>query len=301
MKLFKRRTGSAQNLAFVGLMCAVDAVMATLSTLVPLSALFVIVFLPLVSALTVIVCEDRYILVYLVAAVALSLGVTAYDIAATLFYIIPATIVGTLYGFLLKKGFPSALLIFLCALAEMGLNYAALPLIKLVSGVDFIAFLTTALGLSSNAAFPYFVPSLILLYSLVEVLLSNIISVPLLSDFGIKTNDWQLYSWVYDILSLSFSMIAIGLAFAEISLGYCFLVAAIFFTIYSLLAYFRKLPAWTYLMLGLFLAAGWMAFAFLYQKMPSYSGLLLGGIVTTALTIPSLIVRLSFKAPRALE
>jgi hypothetical protein len=90
-------------------MCALNAVVATLSTLVPLSSLFVIIFLPLVSVLTVILCEDKYAIIYLVAAIALSLGVTAYDITATLFYIIPAIVVGTLYGFLSKKNFPTRL------------------------------------------------------------------------------------------------------------------------------------------------------------------------------------------------
>ena len=83
MKFLHARTGSAQNLAFVALMCALNAVVATLSTLVPLSSLFVIIFLPLVSVLTVILCEDKYAIIYLVAAIALSLGVTAYDITAT--------------------------------------------------------------------------------------------------------------------------------------------------------------------------------------------------------------------------
>jgi hypothetical protein len=90
MKFLHQRKGAAQNLAFLGLMCALNSVVATLSTLVPLSSLFVIIFLPLVSSLTVILCEDKYALVYVIAAIALSLSVTAYDITATLFYIIPS-------------------------------------------------------------------------------------------------------------------------------------------------------------------------------------------------------------------
>ena len=168
MKFLHQRKGAAQNLAFLGLMCALNAVVATLSTLVPLSSLFVIIFLPLVSSLTVILCEDKYTLVYVVAAIALSLGVTAYDITSTLFYIIPAIIVGALYGFLLKKGFPTAYLIFVAALLEMGLNYAALPLIKLMTGKDFLATIVGLLGLADNTFIPKLYPTFIFAYSLMK-------------------------------------------------------------------------------------------------------------------------------------
>lgn len=298
MKILKQRTGPAANLAFLGLMCAVDAVMATLSTLVPLSALFVIIFLPLVSALTVIVCEDKYILVYLVAAIALSLGVTAYSIVETLFYIIPATMVGTLYGFLMKKGFPSAYLIFLCALLETGLNYAALPLIKLLSGQDFLLFMETLLGVAENPLTPYLIPGLIFLYSMMEVLLTHFVSLPLLKQFGIETKSLESFSWLYEVIAIAMGILAIGMGFAEISLGYCFLIASVFFLVYSILTYVRKLPAWTYVMLGVVGAAGWVLFACLYRFMPPYSGVLLLGIVTISFAIPCLIVRLLFSVTK---
>lgn len=295
MKLFRKRLGPAQNLAFVGLMCAVEAVLATLSTLLPLSSLLVIIFLPLVSALTVIVCEDKYILIYLVAAIGLSLGVTAYDIAETLFYIIPATIVGTFYGFLLKKGLPSAYLIFLCALAETGLNYAALPIIKLISGQDFMILLLTMLGITNEPIVPYLIFSFVFVYSLMEVVLSHVFGMPLLHSFGIKIHNCESVSWLYEVLAILFSALAISLAFANISLGYFFLSAGIFFLAFSFLTFARKLPWWTYVFLAGMGMGGWVIFVCLYPFMPTFTGMILLGVLTISFAIPCLMVRLLFK------
>src|SRR5574344_1019017 len=295
MKFLHARTGSAQNLAFVALMCALNAVVATLSTLVPLSSLFVIIFLPLVSVLTVILCEDKYAIIYLVAAIALSLGVTAYDITATLFYIIPAIVVGTLYDFLSKKNFPLAYTIFVTSILEMGLNYAALPLIKLLSGQDFLLVIETLLGVEQNPVVPYLVPSLIFIYSLMEVILASITSSLVMQRFGLKQATEGKLSWLYSVLAISFSLVAIGLAFAEISWGYWGLFAGIYFLFYALWTYFRKLPVWTYILLGLSAVAGWVVFACFYRSFPPYAGPLLLGVVTISFAIPALIVRLLFR------
>lgn len=298
MKFFRKRLGPSQNLAFIGLMCAVEAVLATLSTLLPLSSLLIIIFLPLVSAFTVIVCEDKYILIYLVAAIGLALGVTAYDIAETLFYIIPATIVGTIYGFLLKKGLPSAFLIFLCALIEMGLNYAALPLIKLISGQDFLILLETMLGVVDKPIVPFLVPGFIFVYSLMEVVLSHVFGMPLLHSLGIKTRDLESFSWLHEILAILFSGAAIGVAFADLSVGYCLLFAGIFFLSYSLLTFVRRLPWWTYVFLSVMGVGGWIIFVCLYRLMPSFAGMILLGVVTICFAIPCLIVRLLFRVTK---
>jgi len=295
MKFFHKRLGPSQNLAFVGLMCAVEAVLATIGTLLPLSSLLIIIFLPLVSAFTVIVCEDKYILIYLVAAIVLSLGVTAYDISETLFYIVPATIVGTIYGFLLKKGLPSAYLIFLCALIETGLNYAALPIIKLLSGQDFLVLLETMLGMIGEPIVPFLIPSFIFVYSLMEVVLSHVFGMPLLRSLGIKSWDLESFSWLYEVLTFLFSGMAIGVAFADISVGYCLLFAGLFFLAYSLLTFVRKLPWWTYVFLAVMGVGGWIVFVCLYHLMPPYTGMILLGIFTICFAIPCLIVRLLFK------
>jgi hypothetical protein len=295
MKFLHQRKGAAQNLAFLGLMCALNAVVATLSTLVPLSSLFVIIFLPLVSSLTVILCEDKYTLVYVIAAIALSLSVTAYDITATLFYIIPAIIVGALYGFLLKKGFPTAYLIFVAALLEMALNYAALPLIQLMTGKDFLATLVGLLGLGSDAFVPKLYPTLIFAYSLMEVVLSHLVTSSVITTLKIETPNYNGLTWIYEILAISFSICAIGVGFAEISWAYWCLSAGLYFLVFSLLTYIRKLPVWTYILLGVMGAAGWVLFACLYSLMGVQAGLLLLGLVTISFAIPCLIVRLLFR------
>jgi hypothetical protein len=296
MKFLKKREGPAQNLAYLGLMCALNCVMATLATLVPLSSFFVILLLPLVSALAIALTEDKYALVYLVAALGLSLSVTAYDITETLFYVLPAIVMGTFYGFLLKKGCPTAFLLVGSAAIQTGLNYAALPLIKLLSGQDFIVFMENLLGLAGEEWIDYILLSLIFAYSLIEVILSHLAMTPLMHKLGIVPSSDEKINYLYEILTILFGALAIGLGFAVIPVAYLALELSLYFLVFSLLTYFRKLPWWTYLLLGLAGGTGFVLFSCLYRFMPPYAGLLLGGVIAIFFAIPCLLVRLLFKS-----
>ena len=90
MKVFSPRETSAQNIAYISIMASIDVVFALFATFFPFGAIFLMLLLPLPSAVAAYYCKNRYIPVYLLASIGLSLIATIWDFQLTLFYAIPA-------------------------------------------------------------------------------------------------------------------------------------------------------------------------------------------------------------------
>ena len=135
MALLKERKTPAENIAFMGISAGIVVAFGLLSTFLPLSSFLVILFLPLVCALTAFYCQDRYLIGYVAATIVVSLLTTVYDISVTLFDVVPAILTGTLFGFLLKKKISYSLTILIVSLLKLGLNYLMLLLLKGIYGL----------------------------------------------------------------------------------------------------------------------------------------------------------------------
>ena len=129
MKFFSERRTPSQNIAFLAIAAALNAIFSLLIHFVPLSDFVVLLFLPLISAMVGLLCEKKYLPVYLVAALGVSLAVTAYDISTTLFYVVPAILSGTAYGFFYHKSWPLPYVLLGTAIITMALNYVSLSFI----------------------------------------------------------------------------------------------------------------------------------------------------------------------------
>lgn len=163
-----------QNIAFMSMMAALNIIFSLLASFFPLAGLFIMIFLPLASALTAYYCQARYYPVYVVASLGLSIAVTAWDFSNTLFYLLPSLISGVAYGFFKKCGLPTSLTLFFVSLLNTGLTYLSLSLIELIYEIDMIGFLLGLLGLSENEYILYGVPAFIYAYSLSQSSLSNL-------------------------------------------------------------------------------------------------------------------------------
>lgn len=268
MKLLSKRETPIENITLMGLGASINVALALLSTFIPFSSFFVILFLPLVSALVAFYCKDKYLILYIVSSAGVSLLSTCYDISITLFDVIPALMIGTLFGFLLKKNFPSDYLIFFASLVKVGLNYLMLLLLKLIYGVDIIDSLLKVLGLQEVAGINQIIPTFIFGYSLIQELICYLIislsSSSLVEDGGLFK---IRIPFLNAILSFVFIGIGFGVSFANISIGYFLSALGVYFSISSSLDIFRKNPWWLYLLLGILCAASFYLSAFLYDKL----------------------------------
>jgi hypothetical protein len=294
VNFLSERHGPAQNLAFLGIICALDAVLAVLASFVPLSSFFIVVLLPLISALAIILCEDKYVPVYVIAAIALVLGTTAYDLQETFFYVIPAIVDGSLYGFLLKKKLPWAYVIFASALLEMGFNYLSIPIIEGLYGIDPIeageAFLKVDPALGS-----ILLPAFFFSLGLGEAAVSHFATSFFFSKFKLVFPQKEKLTFIYPILCIIFANLALFLPFANLAWAYFFLVTALYWAVFSFVLLISQPVIWIYIPLGLLETASVIVFACTYRFYPHGSGLTLSAIFFLSIAIPALAGSLLLK------
>ena len=139
-KLLEEKKGPSENIAFISVLISILCVFSLLMSFFPLSAIFIIIFIPAITAVGTQYIEKQYLWVFAISALAATLLVTIYNYMDTLFYIYPGIISGFFYGILRKEKLPISLVIFLSSLIGMALNYLALPLIKGLYQIEMISF-----------------------------------------------------------------------------------------------------------------------------------------------------------------
>jgi hypothetical protein len=288
MKFFRKRITPSENIAFMGVMCAVDAVFALLG-LLPFSDLVIVLILPLVSAWVGLLCDKRYLSLYLLASCGVVIAVTCYDVGGTLFYTIPAILSGTLYGFLAKIKIPVSFLVFATALLGMGLNYASLPLIRGLYDIDMIASIKTMLGLNAYRYVDDIIPMFVFGYSLAQAGITHLVIQIVFSSFDFQYPEEESLSFLYPILAICFSVMAVALALSVVALGYVFWAIGVYFTSFSLLQLFKKNPWWIIFLSIILLLGSVYAFAAFYSSFPADSGFLLSSLFLISLDTPSLL------------
>ena len=267
MALLKERKTPAENIAFMGISAGIVVAFGLLSTFLPLSSFLVILFLPLVCALTAFYCQDRYLIGYVAATIVVSLLTTVYDISVTLFDVVPAILTGTLFGFLLKKKISSSLTILIVSLLKLGLNYLMLLLLKGIYGVDIIESFLTLLGLENKEHIREIVPAFIFGYALIQESISFFVII-----FGSNSLEAmatkKVSPFVFAILSLAGIACSIGFSFISYAVAYLFGALSIYLSFASSSSLFRKNPWWVYLGLGLLLALSFYLSAYFYSSLP---------------------------------
>lgn len=292
MRLFEKKETPVQNIAFSAIMVAINALASLLSSFVPLSSLFVVIFLPLVSAFASSLLKKIYMPIYLLASIAISLLSGMYDLSNVIFYIIPAIISGTLYGLLSSFRIPLGILIFLVSLLNMGLNYLTLPILKAIYGVDFIESAITLIGLSDRPHIYEIVPCFIFVLSLVETSLSNLVIQLEFKKLNISRVDLVISWFIYPCMAIVSAAFALGLGFVNLATGAIFLLFSVYFTFLSLVPLIRAKTWWLYLMVAALCIISFMLNAILNKYYPEGGKLLLIGFYSFSVAFPSLLGRI---------
>jgi hypothetical protein len=292
MSFFKERTTPTQNVAFLSLMAAVNALLAVLLAFAPLSDLFVVLVLPLVSAMVGLLCQKQYLPIYVIAAIGVSLATSAYNMQATFFYVIPAILSGTLYGFLYHSKQPLPYLILYTALLELGMMALSILIIKGIYENDIIAFFLQVLGLADHPYIHDIVPAFLLTYALAQTAISHFVIQGFFSRFHLeeKSNEKLLLS--YPIGGIGAVVLALSFIVYSPATSYFFLVLALYLTAFSSLLFVTKFAWWVYLVLGVMELLSLYGFASLYSLVPADGGLVLLSFFLFSLDTATLLGRL---------
>ena len=217
MELRKKKETLVQNITYMAIMAAINVVFVLISVLVPFLFFLIVFVLPLTSAIVTIHCKKVYFPIYAVATIGLCMICTMWQIGDTIFYVIPSIISGFLFGYMAEKKVPSFWIITITTLVQIGISYATIPLLNVISGKDVAISFATVFGLGDFKYLNYVVPCFIFFIALAQEIIAYMVIKEELPRFGITLNDPK---------ELPFSLaMAIGgastLAFAFSFIPYC--------------------------------------------------------------------------------
>lgn len=292
MKLFSKRETLLQNMALMGIMAAINIIVAVISAFVPVISLFLVLILPLSSTLVELYCKDRYYPIYAIATIGLSLVATMWNMETTIFYVVPSILTGYIFGLMSKKNVPSIYSIFTASVIQTGVTIAFIPLINFLFDVDLVKTFLTFFRVDSFFYVEDFVLAFIFVMSLIQVALSYAIISQEIKKFGFEERNDDKYRIIYQILCTVFALLEIPFAFFYIPMSYVFMMMAIYFGVFILIdfIYDKKWFAFGLSLAGIVINA--IVYLSAYEYLDgSLSGLLVGvtplwiGIISTAFSL----------------
>lgn len=232
MKLFQKRESLVQNIAYMGIMAAINVIFVVMTYFVPF-LLFVLLFvLPLCSAIISFYCKKIYFPIYLIVVSAICLLI---DLSDTIFYVIPSLLTGFVFGLLLDKKIPTIFIIVAVTLLQFGITLASIPLIKVMTNRDIVNDIAVLFHVNENIYLDYLKYGFIYFVSFVQTFISFLVLHSELNKFGIQFVDQVKKGFVIDIITISLVGLSILFGFVFPVISYLVLFTAFLFLIYRLM------------------------------------------------------------------
>lgn len=258
-----------QNLAFCAIIAGFDGILSLTSALLPLSAFFLMLIAPLLSALVGYFCQKRYYAVYLFGALGVSIAVSSWNFENTLFYLLPSLCSGLTYGFFLRRKTNVVATNFFVAMIQYSFFYISLLLVKAIYEIDMREIIRSLLNLQSSELLYDSFALLALAYSFAVTGLSHLFFSLQAGHIGIAFgDDGKVRNW-YPFISLFIALICVLFIFIYAKLAYFFLGCAFYWALAGFVSRFPK-PHWSlYVALVIALFASILLIAMVFQSVPA--------------------------------
>ena len=286
MALFNKKTTLVHNITYMAIMVAINLIFIVLDTYIPFLMLLLILLLPFVSAVVSYFCDKRYYIIYAVASIGLCL---IFNIADTIFYIVPALCTGFVIGFLLDKKINPFWMILCSTLIEMALTYAFIPLINLITNTDLVASFLTIFHLTEFKYKLELTHLFVLFIALTQCSLTHFVLLTEIKKLGVETNARVNYFGPY-IIGLLLTLI-IGLVFALTysPLSYTFIALSFYFGVFLLIELISSKRIIVYVLLGAAFVIAFFLFALLFTKVNEPFGFILFAFFPLSIAVVSFI------------
>ena len=282
---FKKKETLVQNIAYMGLMAAINVVFVLLTAFVPLLFLLIVFVLPLTSTIVALHCKKIYFPIYAFATIGLCMLVTIWKIDDTIFYVIPSIVSGFVFALLVEKEIPAPWIIIATSIIQFGFSLASIPLINLMFNRSIIETFATPFGLKDYAYLDYIVPLFVFFLSLVQSILSFIVINEEIKKFGFVLKEAKLSANPILIGLLSSLIMMVIFAFIYKPIAYVFLAISVYFTCLIIAGLLAKKAIWIYISIPVIALISFFLFALLYKNVPSPLGLLMIGIFSVLILI----------------
>ena len=266
--MIKEKETLLQNMAFMGIMAALNVLLATLGAYFPIAGIFIMIFLPFFSAVTALICKWRYYPIYAIATIGVSLCATLWHTEFTIFYLIPSVLTGFLFGLCFRLKLSGTYSLLFTSLAQLSLTYLAIPIIQAIYGTNLIETFLVLLQLDGNKNALIIVPSFIYLLSLAQMLLSYIVlsnEIKKFTDDTFNQNDALI-----KCIGLGLAILVIPFLFGFVNISYLLMFVSLFISISVLIDTIFKKDKLEIILYSTFLAFGFLLVFALYSvvKMP---------------------------------
>ena len=292
MALFNKKTTLVHNITYMAIMTAINLVFIVLDTYVPFLMVLLILLLPFVSAVVSYFCQKRYYIIYAVASVGLCL---IFNIADTIFYIVPALCSGFVIGLLLDKKIHPFWMILSSTLIEVALTYAFIPLINLMTNTNMVETFLTVFHLHEFAFKEELMHLFILFIALTQSAITHFVLLTEIKKLGVET-DTRVGSFVPYIIGLFVCLIAgTILAFAYRPLSFTVIALSFYFAIFLLIDIVLAKRTFAYVLLGILLVSAFIFFVLFFTKIDKPMGFMLFGLFPLAIGLVSFIKNVLLK------
>lgn len=288
MALFSKKETLIRSMPLMAMMAAINVIFSLFTAFVPFLAVALIIFIPLTSSLVEVYCKDRYFPIYAIATLGLSICVSLSAIDFTLFYLIPSIVTGYIFGLMAKKNFPNLWAILIASIIQTGISFAFIPLVNLITEIDFIEKLKTILQVNDSVYFSNLLIIVFFVVALIQTILSFIVVNNELRKFGVKNDeekDWRLPVILGSFLSCG---LAVGLFFVYVPISLFCVGISWYFAVFLLIFEIKRKEKISIILMSIMLLGNLFAFAALNQYVEKGSEFIFLGIAPLCISLVSL-------------
>ena len=289
MSLLTKRETLVQNITYMAIMAAINAIFSLLAALVPTLSLFLMIVLPLSSAIVFLFCEHRYYPIYAAATVLICLLITIFDMSFTIFYVVPSILTGYLFGIFIKYKLHAIWIILITSIAQGLFTALTLPLIDLIFAINVIDAFKGILRLTDSLNVDIIIPSFLFYLALTQMVFSYIVIHSEINKFGYEINDAPINTSLYSLILLGIIASITPFIFLLPSGAYLLLSVSLYFMFFIAGSFIIAKNRRVLIAYGASLLAFLFLFAFLYPLTPAPFGLLLVGILPALIALISLL------------
>jgi hypothetical protein len=294
MGLLTRRETLTQNITYMAIMAAVNAIFSLIAALVPVASLFLMIVLPLSSAIVFLFCKHRYYVIYAVATITLCLLVTIFDMSFTIFYVLTSLITGYLFGLFIKYKLHAIWSILITSIAQGLFSALTIPLINVLFEVNVIDTFKGIMQVTTSTNVDIIIPTFLFFLALVQMTFSYIVVHFEINKFGYVINDEPINTTLYSAIVIGWLVLIIPFAIFLPSGAYLLLALAFYFMFFLIFSHVAQRNKKTLIAFGVSLIVFLFLFAFLYPIVPNPLGLLLTGIYPLLVSLVCLANSLLF-------
>ena len=286
MRLLKRQETLIQNIAYMGMMAAVNIIFVVMTYFIPF-LLFVLVFvLPLCSAIISFYCKKVYFPIYFVVVTAVCLLINFSD---ALFYIVPSLLTGFAFGLFIEKQVPSVFIIVIITVIQFALSLASIPLIELITHRNIVDDMAALFKLSDYQYLGFIKFTFIYFVAFVQTIITYLVMRSELVKFGMEFNEVIEKTVIIDVMTIGLVGLSILFGFLVPEICFIFLLTSLILVMYRIIkldyAHYRL-----YLIELIIILFGTVFFvAALYSLIEKPLGLLLFGILPVLVSIACII------------